>query len=328
MNKNIVRWAILGPGRIAHSFARDFRSVRNAELVAVASREAKRARQFADQYGIEFVLTYNELYASKLVDAVYIATPHSFHYEQSLACLRNAKAVLCEKPITINDSQFQELAEVSARNNVFLMEAMWTYFLPAMQRAKQWITDGRIGSVKVIQADFGHAMEFNPYSRIYDSMLGGGALLDLGIYPVALSTQIMNQKPQHIQASAIIGKTGVDDSTAMIFQYGDATAVLHTTILATTTNTALIFGENGFIEIPDFYKASVCRLYNAQKMLIESFTDDRTTGGYNFETQEATDCILYGLVESPALPHSRSNELQEIMMEVRKQIGLRYPMDK
>jgi predicted dehydrogenase len=323
-----VRWAILGPGKIAHSFARDFSVVRNATLVAVASRDRERARAFAARYQIPLVYSYEELYASDQVDAVYIATPHTFHFGQSRACVEHGKAVLCEKPITINDTQFKNLAAVALERKVFLMEAMWTYFLPALQQAKAWIAEGRIGKLKLIQADFGYRMAMNPTGRMYSPALAGGALLDLGIYPIAFSTYFMEGKPDNVLASGILGNTMVDETTVMVLQFGDTTAMLHTTLLAKTLNKGYLFGDKGFIEIPDFYKANAAMLYNEERVLIESFSDDRTTLGYNFEIQEATDCILAGKIECEGITHEQSNNIQEIMTEVRRQIGLTYPMEK
>ncbi len=326
-DKSKVRWAILGAGKIAHKFAQDFTAIHGAELVAVAASDTNRAAAFAAQYGVPQAFTYNELYQSNLVDAVYIATTHNFHYEQSMACLQHGKAVLCEKPITINDTQFNTLATISKEKNVFLMEAMWTYFLPALQKAKQWLNEGRIGTVKAIQADFSFPMEYDPKGRMYNPSLAGGALLDLGIYPIALATYFLNQKPNSIKASACMTRTGVDETTSMIFQYDTVAAVLLTSLAIKTSNKASIFGDKGSIEIPDFFKATTALLYNSEHQLIETFEDGRNTNGYNYEMQQATDDILKGDIENKMMPHSRSRELQEIMTEVRKQIGLKYPME-
>lgn len=324
---NKVRWAILGTGHIATQFAQDVKAVKNAGLIAVASRDKERAKEFAARYNIPHALTYDELYNSDLADAVYIASTHNFHFEQCLACIGHDKAVLCEKPITINDTEFKKLAALANEKKVFLMEAMWTYFLPALQKAKEWIDSGRIGSMKVIQADFSYLMEYNPSGRLYNPLLAGGALLDLGIYPIALATFFMNRKPDIIKASAIIGNTKVDEFTGMVFHYGNVSAVLFSSIRLTTPTKGIIFGDKGYIEIPDFYKARSAFLYNAEQKPVESFEDQRTTIGYNYEIQEATDCIIKGSCESMVVSHKRSNELQEIMTEVRNQINLKYPME-
>jgi predicted dehydrogenase len=328
MNKtNKVRWAILGCGEIANHFANDFKTVKNAELVAVASRDAGRASVFANQYGIPYAFTYDELYNSDLVDAVYIASTHNFHYEQSLACMQHGKAVLCEKPITVNDSEFKKLALFAKEKQVFLMEAMWTYFLPALNKAKEWIAEGRIGSIKMIQADFGFYSEYNPLGRLYNPLTAGGALLDIGIYPIAFTLFFMNRKPDEVKVSAIFGDSKVDEFIWMIFNYGDTSALLFSSIRFNSLNKGIITGDKGSIELPIFYKTRSAQLYDTKHQLVDSFTDERNTIGYNFEIQEATDCILNGSHESKIISHARSNELQEIMTDIRRQINLKYPME-
>jgi predicted dehydrogenase len=320
-----VRWAILGAGKIAHAFAKDFTAVENAELVAVAASDKSRAETFAKEYNIPFVYTYDELYNSKEADAVYVATTHNFHYEQCKQCMEHGKNVLCEKPITLNDKQFKELARISKEKNVFLMEAMWTYFLPPVIKAKQWLEEGKIGKLKVIAVNFGFPMPKNLTGRMYNIDLAGGALLDIGVYPVAFSTFFMNKMPDTITASGVLTETGVDERTGMILQYGDVTASLFTSMVNIMTNKAMLYGEKGYIEIPDFYKSTAAFLYDDFHHLIEKFEDDRTAKGYNYEIQHATDAILQGKTESEIMPHLRSNEIQEIMTEVRRQIGLVYP---
>lgn len=320
-----IRWAILGAGKIAHAFAQDITAVKNAELVAVAASDKSRAEAFAKEYNLSLAFSYDELYNSNEVDAVYVATTHNFHYDQCIHCMEHGKNVLCEKPITLNDKQFNQLARLSQEKKVFLMEAMWTYFLPALLRAKQWLHDGRIGRLKVIEAVFGFAMEKNPTGRMYNIELAGGALLDLGVYPVALSQYFAGKKPETITASGVFTETGVDERTGIILQYGDATASLFTSMVNMMTNKAMLYGEKGYIEIPDFFKASAALLYDNQHNLSEKFEDGRTTKGYNYEIQHATDAILQYKTESDVMTHSRSHEIQEIMTEVRRQIGLVYP---
>lgn len=320
-----VRWAILGAGKIAHAFAKDFSTVKNAELTAVAASDKTRAEAFAKEYNIPFVYNYEELYNSTDANAVYIATTHNFHYEQCRQCMEHGKNVLCEKPITLNDRQFKELARISREKKVFLMEAMWTYFLPAVIKAKQWLDEGKIGKLRVINVNFGFPMEKNLTGRMYNINLAGGALLDLGVYPVAFSTYFMNKKPDSITASGVLTATGVDERTGAILQYGDVTASIFNSMVNIMTNKGMLYGEKGYIEIPDFYKATTALLYDDFHHLLEKFEDDRTTKGYNYEIQHATDAILQGKTESEIMPHFRSYEIQEIMTEVRRQIGLVYP---
>lgn len=323
----IIRWGILGAGNIAHSFVKDFSLMKNAKLAAIAASDIERARNFAASYTIPLALNYEQLYHSNEIDAVYISTTHNFHFEQALKCLENGKAVLCEKPITVNDREFKKLMAASKANNVFLMEAMWTYFLPALQQAKQWVDDGRIGKLKVIQADFAFPAEKIFEGRLYNPMLAGGALLDIGIYPIALAYYFTNQNPGKISASANMTLTGVDEQVGMLFQYGDTSAVLFCSIATRMSNAARIFGELGHIELPVFWEANTARLYDNENNLVEEFNDDRTSFGFIYEMQHANDMILQGNMESPVMPHSRSNAIQETMMEVRRQIGLRYPFE-
>ena len=320
-----IRWAILGAGKIAHSFARDFSVVTNAELVAVASADKSRAETFAKEYNLPRAYSYPELYNSTEVDAVYIATTHNFHYEQCIQCINHGKNVLCEKPVTLNDRQFKELARLSHEKNVFFMEAMWTYFLPAVIKAKQWLQEGKIGSLKVIETNFGFPMEKNLEGRMYNINLAGGALLDLGVYPVAFASYFINKKTRSITASGELTDTGVDERTGIILQYGDVTATLFTSMVNIMTNKAMLYGEKGYIEIPEFFKASSAILYDDHHNVLEKFDDDRTTKGYNFEIQHATDSMLQHKIESEIMSHERSNEVQEVMTEVRRQIGLVYP---
>ncbi|MEO8855313.1 MAG: Gfo/Idh/MocA family oxidoreductase [Ginsengibacter sp.] len=323
-----IRWAILGAGRIANAFAKDFPLMQNAELVAVASGDKEKASNFAKQYNIPTSLSHDELYNSNEIDAVYIATTHNFHFEQALKCLQNGKAVLCEKPITVNDSEYKKLAALSKEKNVFLMEAMWTYFLPPIIKAKQWLDEGRIGNLKVIQADFAVQMEKNYEGRVYNLKLAGGSLLDLGVYPVALAYYFTNKVPEKITASGAMTQTGVDERLAMIFQYGDITATLFTAITTRMTNKLRLFGEEGYIEIHDFWRTRSAKLFDKDYNLVEAFDDQRTSHGFIFEMQHANDMIMAGNIESDIISHSRSNDIQETMTEVRKQIGLKYPFEK
>ncbi len=327
MIKDNIRWGMLGAGGIAHAFVNDFKWMQNASLVAVAASDAKRVKAFAAQYDIPQALSYDELYKNDEIDAVYVNTIHHLHFKQTLQCLENGKAVLCEKPITINDKEFKKLAAAAKANHVFLMEAMWTYFLPAIQKAKQWVDEGRIGNLKVIQADFAYPMDKNTQAKMFNPELAGGSLLELGIYPIALAYYFTNKEPEKIVASGQLTSTGVDERTGVILEYGDITATLFSSIVSRMTNVGRIFGEMGYIEIPDFWRAYGCRLYDKDYNLVDTYDDNRSSNGFIYEMQHANDMILAGHFESPVMQHSRSNAIQETMTEIRRQIGLVYPMD-
>ena len=314
---------MLGAGGIAPAFTNDFKYMQNAELVAVAARDIEKAKVFAAHYKIPQALSYDELYNSNCIDAVYVNTIHPMHFEQTLKCLQHQKAVLCEKPITINTEQFNQLAAVSKDSNVFLMEAMWTYFLPAINITKQWVDEGRIGKIKVIQADFAYGMDKIIQSKLFNPKLAGGSLFELGIYPIALAYYFTNREPEKITASAQLASTGVEESLAIILQYGDIAATLFSSIVTRMTNAARIFGEDGYIEIPDFWRAYGCRMYNKDYELVDEYSDNRSSHGFIYEMQHANDMILAGNFESNIMPHSRSNAIQQTMMNVNSQLGLK-----
>ncbi|MEO8763822.1 MAG: Gfo/Idh/MocA family oxidoreductase [Ginsengibacter sp.] len=326
--KEKLRWGLIGAGHISHAFMKDFQFMKNAELVAVAASDKTRGEEYAKKYNIPISCSYQELYASKEVDAVYISTTHNFHYEQALACLQNGKAVLCEKPITVNIEECNELIKVAKEQKVFLMEAMWTCFLPAIRQAKQWIREGRIGNLKVIQADFGFSMEKNRKGRIYNPDLAGGSLLDLGVYPISMANYFADEFPELISASAVFTETGVDERLAMILQYGEITATLFSSIICRMANACCLFGEKGYIELPEFWRASSAKIFNGDFELIETFDDKRSSHGFIYEMQHANDRVLTGHIESDIVPLSNTRDVQAIMMEVRRQIGLTYPMDR
>jgi predicted dehydrogenase len=328
MQHKKIRWGIIGAGHIAQSFVKDFPLLQNASLVAIAARDKEKAKIFAATHNIPMAYTYEELYNSNQVDAVYIATTHNFHFEQSMQCMQHGKAVLCEKPITINDAEFKQLAALSKEKNIFLMEAMWTYFLPAIIKAQQWVSEGRIGALKVIQADFAFPMEKKMEGRMYNPNLAGGALLDLGVYNVALATLFMKRKPDSITAAGVLTETGVDATTTMILNYGNVTATLCTSMVTRMTNKLRLFGENGYIEIPEFWRARTATLLDKEFEVTETFDDKRTSHGFIYQMQHATDKILNKKIESDIITHQRSNEVQEIMTEVRVQIGLKYLMER
>ncbi|GAC1423728.1 MAG: Gfo/Idh/MocA family oxidoreductase [Flavisolibacter sp.] len=323
-----IRWAILGAGKIARKFVQDFSLTIGGELVGVASAEMERAKLFAKEFSLARAFSYEDLYAANNIDVVYIATTHNGHYKHSLSCLQRDKAVLCEKPFTINLKECIELQGLAKNRNIFLMEALWTYFLPAVQKARDWIKQQKIGRLKAIQANFGFAMPYNASGRLYNPLLGGGALLDLGIYPIAICSYFTDMFPSAIKASAVFTSTGVDETTSILLNYdGGISAVLYTSLNVKTINSAFLYGEKGFIEIADFFKASKATLYDEDNNLIELFEDKRPGFGYQYEIQHVTNCLLSGKKQSDVATPIISRYNQDIMGEIRNQIGLVYPME-
>ena len=205
------RWGLIGPGRIAHRFAKALSAPGAGTLYAVASRDCERARHFAHTYHApHYYVSYDELIANPKVDAIYIATPHNFHFEQAAACLKAGKPVLCEKPLTVTAAQTQALIELSHHHQVFLMEALWTRFLPVYQQVKSWLEQTRIGSILQVQANFGCQVERHESDRLLNPELAGGVLLDMGVYCLSMMQWIYDRKPIQVTAQCFFGPTGVD----------------------------------------------------------------------------------------------------------------------
>ena len=311
-----VRWGIVGPGNIAHSFAHDFQFTKYGELRAVASRSLSKAQNFADKYGIPKAYgSYTELYADNEIDIVYVATPHVFHHENSTDAINSGKAVLCEKPLTVNLEECDSLIALAKEKDKYLAEAMWTYFLPVINKVSKWVSEGRIGRVLSIKADFGNRVPFDPDSRMYSPELAGGTLLDMGIYPLAITWLIYKSDPKNISVISRKAPTGVDNDVNMLFEYEDASASLHSSFRSKLNNHAYIIGENGYIDIPEFWHARECILYESEN-IIDRFQDDREGKGYEFEIDAVSIDLLNGSKQSGVMPLDYSRKLQEHMQMV------------
>ncbi len=320
MNK--VRWGIIGAGRIAHSFAGDIQHVDNAELVAVGARSARNAELFAAKYDIGMACEgYQGLFDSDEVDAVYIATPHNLHFSQAVAALTSGKAVLCEKPLVVNPDECRELTKFATDQNCYLMEGMWTWFLPALRKAKQWVDQGRIGKIRHIKADFGYPIPFSNDRREYDNRLAGGCLLEMGIYPVAIAQYFLEQEPEDISVRTHLAPNGVEDDVVILAEYQQgAVATLATSFRCKLQNWAYIIGEEGYIAIPDFWRADRCSLFQLDEQ-IDQFIDYRKGLGFEFEIAAASADIQSGRLQSEQMPHEMSIAFQQVMARVRSQFG-------
>ena len=325
MKKNI-KWGVIGVGKIAEKFATDLKSVKNAQLYAVASSSSlDRAKDFAERYEAPYFYdSYESIFQTPDLDAIYIATPHTSHAENTLLCLKHKVPVLCEKPFAMNLKQVQTMVEAARENDTFLMEAMWTRFIPAIQKTLDLIAEGRIGKVRNVQADFGFNAPFLPEKRLLNPNLGGGALLDIGIYPAYLSLLLLGY-PSEIQAISNFGKTGIDETTSFVLGYkNEATANLSCTLNSRTRTEALIYGENGYIHIEGrFMEAKRITLYETDKKPVK-FNFPRKTFGYNFEIEEVNACLRAGKKESDKMPLSMSVKLISLLDEIREKAGIFY----
>ena len=324
---NIINWGIIAAGKIAGKFAADLNTLPDANLYAIASRSGQKAAAFAEKYGVSKTFdSYEAMLKDPQLDVVYIATPHVFHCQNTLMCLENGKAVLCEKPFAMNGQEVNQMVTKAQKADVFLMEALWTLCLPHIHKAKQIIDSQQLGSIISIKADFGFNADFNPDGRLFNRKLGGGSLLDIGIYPLLLSLYLLG-KPDKITADAKIGQTQVDEECGIILKYKNGQmAHLHSTLLARTPTEAYIYCEKGYIHIPTRFHEPVAQImimeYQGLKETIIPF--HYSVFGYKYEAEEVMRCLRAGEKESDLVPHRFSIALMEIMDEIRAQIGLVY----
>jgi predicted dehydrogenase len=313
-----IRWGIVSTGRITHTFARDMAFAPGGRLQAVASRTQASAQAFADQYDIPQAHgSYAELLANPDVDAVYIATPHTLHHDNARDALIAGKAVLCEKPLTLNPAETLSLMDVAEQTGGYLMEAMWTWFLPAIRKALAWYEEGRIGSLRHLRADFGYPqLPYDPQRREYDAELGGGALLEMGIYPVAFNWLFMRRDPAQCQVWCHRAPNGVEDDMAWTLDFGDSVSTLATSFRARLRNSACVVGEEGYILIPDFFRASECFHYELDT-LVEHYQDGREGSGFEFETEAVHRDLCAGRRESEVVRLADSLKFQQHMAELK-----------
>ena len=323
-------WGILGAGKIAGKFATDLALLPNANLYAVGSRTLTKAKSFAKQYNFKKAVgSYEALLSDPNLDVVYIATPHSAHCENTLLALEHKVAVLCEKPLAINAKEVRRMVKKAKEKKTFLMEALWTLFLPHILQVKELIKDGVIGEVQSVRADFGFQATYNPASRLFNPALGGGAILDIGIYPLLLAQSILGT-PDTITSTAILGETKIDEDINITLTYEQQKiAHLHASLRSRTPVDAHIYGTKGAIHIPGRWHEPIAHIttfeYNTQRTT--KYLMPRHARGYKYEAQAVMSYLQQGLLESPIASWQFSMDLMKTMDTIRKQVGVRYPMD-
>jgi dihydrodiol dehydrogenase / D-xylose 1-dehydrogenase (NADP) len=329
---NKIRWGIIATGAIANKFAGQFSRVSEGELVGIGSRFIAKAKNFAGKYGIQhFYGSYQELADDPEIEAIYIATPNHLHHENSLMCLEAGKAVLCEKPFTLNLVQAEELITTARKKGLFLMEAMWMRFNPALVKVREFLSASAIGEIVSIQADFGFYSPFVPEARLFNLELGGGALLDVGVYTISLAVMILG-KPLIMKSVATIGKSGVDEENAVVFRYkGGQLAILTSGFRANTSREAVIYGTRGSIKLhAQWHRALTLTLYrneNRKVIPAKTITFPEESQGLNNQVDHVIDCLKEGMEESPIMSWKDTLTVMEIMDEIRGQWRLRYPQE-
>jgi predicted dehydrogenase len=320
-----VRWGIAGPGGIAVAFAEAMNLVEDGVITAVASRSKDRAEAFALRYGIASAYgDYTALAEDSQVDAVYVATPHSRHLPDTLLYANAGKHVLCEKPFALSSAQAETMARAASDNGVFVMEAMWSRFLPAYRTLKEVLAGGEIGEPLLVEADFGFRVPVNPGHRLFDPVLGGGALLDLGIYPLQLCSLVFGN-PDNVVAAGRLGATGVDEHVAAVLHHPDGgLGVVKAAIRVSMTCTARIAGTDGSIDLPAFMHCPDHIIVNGAdgpNRIDRPFA----SSGFQFEIMEVHRGIERAQTESEEMPLRESVALARTMDGIRAQLGLRYP---
>lgn len=328
MNK--IKWGIIGTGMISSTFATALNSMEDSEIVAVASRSKEKAGEFADRFHIGKAYgSYEELAKDPEIEVVYIGTPHTEHKANAALCIINGKSVLCEKPFTLNQKETRYLIDLAKEHDVFLMEAMWTKFLPATKTVKKWIQDKEIGEVKYLHISFGFQNEFNPNHRLFDLSLGGGALMDVGIYPVTYTIHMMERLPDQVVSSAYLGRSGVDEMNIIAFRYNNGVlADLSSGVAAETGYDAVIVGDQGRIVVPSFWMADSAKLYDKKGNLKESFKQPFAVNGYEYEAEEVNRCLREGRKESSIVPLQDTLDIIALMDKLRTEWGLIYPQEQ
>jgi predicted dehydrogenase len=322
---SVFRWGILGTGGIAQAFAADLSYLDGHSVAAVGSRTLASAEKFAESYpGCEAFGSYEELVKAD-VDAIYVASPHPMHEEHAMLALKAGKPVLCEKAFTINFQQAKNLVDYSQAHRISLMEAMWTRFLPHIAKIKELLASGALGEIETVIADHGQFIPYERAARLWEPELGGGALLDLGIYPLTLAHLVLGA-PSAITATATLTDKKVDLQTSIILTYpSGAHAMLSCTMAVRSSVTAVIAGSKARIEIDgSFYAPTSFRLITRDGEVTE-FPKNYEGGGLREEAAEFARIVRAGEIESPLMPHATSLELMREMDEIRRQIGVRYP---
>lgn len=316
----MLRWGLIGTGIICDQFARDLHAVENGFGYSVASRNLEKAKQFAADHNIEKAYgNYEEMLADPNIDVIYVGTPHTEHLKHASDALRAGKHVLCEKPLTVFPKESEELFKVQKETGNYLMEAMWTWFLPAVRKAQQWVKEGRIGELKHIKADFGYPQAYDTKGRMYNPDLAGGCLLDMGIYPIALAWLFDPTYPDDIFVKARTAPNGVDDDIVMVFDYADHVATLASSFRCKLQNWAYIIGTEGYIAIPDFWRAKDAMLYKLDDC-VEHYKDERTHLGFAHEAYAVGEDILAGRTSSEVVSLRDSMAFQMIMDQIRQYI--------
>ena len=322
-----IKFGILATGNIANSMAKAVQQLDEIECFAVASRTYEKAKDFADKWGFGKAYgSYEELVNDPEVDLVYVASPHSHHYPHAKLCLEHGKHVLLEKAFTVNVSQAEELIALSKEKGLLLAEAFWPRYMPTRKMLDDLIAQGTIGEVQAVMADFGAPLSH--VERLWNPKLAGGALLDLGVYPINFALQIFKSPVQKIQSAAVMSSLGVDHMNGITLTFEDnKMAVLHSNMLAYMGNRGVVYGDKGFIELYEINNPKEIRVFNENKELTATYPAPEQVNGYEYEAMACVRAIKAGQIECEEMPHSETLRMMRILDEIRGQWGFKLPCE-
>ncbi|MDA3949163.1 MAG: Gfo/Idh/MocA family oxidoreductase [Spirochaeta sp.] len=327
------RWGIMGAGIIARKMADALHATERAELLAVGSKSAERARQFAEEMNVPRAGTYDELLRDPEIDIVYVATTHNYHHANALLALEHGKHVVIEKPITVNAAEAQELIDTARVKGLFLMEALWARFVPSWVRMRKLIREGAIGEVRLIDVSFGKFAPPQFQKRLNDPALAGGATLDIGVYPISFCCYLAGEMPVESSSTARLTSAGVDEFAAYQLSFpSGATAQIATSFNLRMTNRATVYGTRGYIEFSDFPRgdAFTVAIHDGDNDALreERITLDQAENGFVYQVAEVTSCLDQGLLESSIMPAEESRDIMALMDRMRTSWGVVYENDR
>lgn len=322
-----MKFSILAPGGIAEKMAEAVSGLKQIEKYAIASRTMDKAKTFTDKWGFEKAYgSYEEMLNDPEVELVYVATPHSHHYQYAKMCLEHGKHVLVEKAFTVNAVQAEELIKLSEEKGLLLTEAIWTRYMPSRIMIDEIVESGVIGDVTSLTANLGYPLKH--VERMQNPELAGGALLDLGVYPINFALMAFHGEITKVQASAVMSPKGVDwmNNITLIFADGRM-ADLHSNMLATLDREGVINGEKGYIEIQNINNCEEIRVYNEERKLIKTYAVPEQINGYEYEVLACEKAIKNGKCECEEMPHSETLRVMKLMDEIRRIWGMKYPCE-
>lgn len=333
LEKNIkLKWGIIGAGNIARKMADALLNSPNNYIQAIASKTFEKAKAFADEFNIEKIYTYQEIVEDNEIDIIYVATTHNFHFENANLALNNGKHVLIEKPFTVNAREAGNLIRLARQKNLFLMEAMWTRFLPAIKMLKERIEGGEIGEVKAMNISFGKFISPDYEKRLKDPALAGGVTLDMGIYPISFACYLLGEIPLEIKSMTRFSDKGVDETSIYLFCFPNGClSTISASYNLNMKTEAMIYGSKGYIEVPDFYSGHNFTIFmhdgtNDIKDKVER-VENSNINGFIYQVEEVYRCISEGRIESPLMALDETNAIMKVMDTMRKEWGFRYPFE-